>query len=178
MKDFYWDIRPKPEYGTIEIRVCDTPLTVRRAAQFAAYAQALCAYHVAERPREPTRETYLVNSFNRFEAGRYGFRGEMVDPYAGVKRRIGDDILEALAMVESHARRLDAEEPLAALAAAVRADDSDASWRRPVRRGARRLRTLGAGALTHPMGGGRPAGGLRRGPLILHCGIYPGPGLF
>src|SRR5690606_31979681 len=32
MKDFYWDIRPKPEYGTIEIRVCDTPLTVERAA--------------------------------------------------------------------------------------------------------------------------------------------------
>lgn len=23
MKDFYWDIRPKPEYGTIELRVCD-----------------------------------------------------------------------------------------------------------------------------------------------------------
>jgi len=130
MKDFYWDIRPKPEYGTIEIRVCDTPLTVRRAAQLAAYAQALCAYHVAERPREPTRETYLVNSFNRFEACRYGLRGEMVDPYAGVKRRIGDDILEALAMVEPHARRLDSGEPLAALAAAVRADDSDASWLR------------------------------------------------
>ena len=32
MKDFYWDIRPKPEYGTIEIRVFDTPLTVERAA--------------------------------------------------------------------------------------------------------------------------------------------------
>ncbi|MFX5709940.1 glutamate-cysteine ligase family protein, partial [Acinetobacter baumannii] len=28
MKDFYWDIRPKPEYGTVEIRVCDTPLTI------------------------------------------------------------------------------------------------------------------------------------------------------
>jgi hypothetical protein len=26
MKDFYWDIRPKPEFGTIEIRVFDTPL--------------------------------------------------------------------------------------------------------------------------------------------------------
>jgi carboxylate-amine ligase len=130
MKDFYWDIRPKPEYGTIEIRVCDTPLTVRRAAQLAAYAQALAAYHLAERLREPARETYLVNSYNRFEACRYGFKGEMVDPYAGVKRRIGDDILAGLAMVESHARRLDCGEPLEALAAAVRADDSDASWLR------------------------------------------------
>ena len=39
MKDFYWDIRPKPEFGTIEIRVCDTPLTVERAAA----AGRLCA---------------------------------------------------------------------------------------------------------------------------------------
>jgi hypothetical protein len=36
MKDFYWDIRPKPEYGTIEIRVFDTPLTVERAAALPA----------------------------------------------------------------------------------------------------------------------------------------------
>ena len=35
MKDFYWDIRPKPEFGTIELRVCDTPLTVERAAALA-----------------------------------------------------------------------------------------------------------------------------------------------
>jgi gamma-glutamyl:cysteine ligase YbdK (ATP-grasp superfamily) len=26
IKDFYWDVRPKPEYGTIELRVLDTPL--------------------------------------------------------------------------------------------------------------------------------------------------------
>ena len=42
MKDFYWDIRPKPEFGTIEVRVCDTPLTVERAAVLAAYIQAIC----------------------------------------------------------------------------------------------------------------------------------------
>src|SRR4029078_7046963 len=44
MKDFYWDVRPKPEYGTVEIRVVDTPLTVDRAAQIAAYAQALARW--------------------------------------------------------------------------------------------------------------------------------------
>src|SRR5205085_6445713 len=31
MKDFYWDIRPKPEFGTVELRICDTPLTVDKA---------------------------------------------------------------------------------------------------------------------------------------------------
>ncbi|MGQ9724720.1 MAG: glutamate-cysteine ligase family protein, partial [Tepidimonas sp.] len=42
--DFYWDVRPKPEYGTIELRVCDTPLTVERAAALAGYLQALCRH--------------------------------------------------------------------------------------------------------------------------------------
>ncbi|MFA7291001.1 MAG: YbdK family carboxylate-amine ligase, partial [Rhodocyclaceae bacterium] len=50
MKDFYWDIRPKPEYGTIELRVMDTPRTVERAAQIAAYAQALARYLLEENP--------------------------------------------------------------------------------------------------------------------------------
>jgi len=130
MKDFYWDIRPKPEYGTVEIRVCDTPLTVEHAARLAGYAQALAAYHLAERSREPSRTVYLVNSHNRFEACRFGLRGEIVEPYAGAKKRIGDDILETLDLVASHARRLDCAGTLTDLAAMVRGDATDANWLR------------------------------------------------
>ncbi|MES2218141.1 MAG: YbdK family carboxylate-amine ligase, partial [Pseudomonadota bacterium] len=50
MKDFYWDIRPKPEFGTVEIRVCDTPLTVKKSVLLAAYAQSLAHYLLQERP--------------------------------------------------------------------------------------------------------------------------------
>jgi carboxylate-amine ligase len=130
MKDFYWDIRPKPEYGTVEIRVCDTPLTVRRAALLAAYAQALAAWHLAERKREPVRETYLLNSFNRFEACRFGFAGEIVDPYTGTKKKIGEDIVATLAAAAPHAARLDAFEAIAELGLAVQRGDSDADWLR------------------------------------------------
>jgi carboxylate-amine ligase len=130
MKDFYWDIRPKPEYGTVEIRVCDTPLTVRRAAHLACYAQAIAAYHFAERRQQPTRTAYLVNSFNRFEACRYGLRGEIVEPYARRKKAIGEDILDTLAAVSPHAAALECAEPLAELAAGVRAGVSDAAWLR------------------------------------------------
>src|SRR5688572_9334942 len=106
MKDFYWDIHSKPEYGTVEIRVCDTPLTVRRAALLAAYAQALAAYHLTERSQAPARAVYLVNSYNRFEACRYGIGGEMVEPYLSVRKKIGDDILETLVKVMPQAARL------------------------------------------------------------------------
>ncbi len=130
MKDFYWDIRPKPEYGTIEIRVCDTPLTVRRAGLLAAYAQALAAYHLAERPYAPTRETYLVNSFNRFEACRFGFDGYLIDPHSGSKRRIGDDILSELALVAPHAAAAGCAPLLQELGGVVRNGVSDADWLR------------------------------------------------
>ena len=130
MKDFYWDIRPKPEYGTLEIRVCDTPLTVRRAALLAAYAQALCACHLEERTLEPSRTTYLVNSYNRFEACRYGYRGTMVDPYAARKISIGEDILDTAARIAPHAERLGCRGLVEELAAGVRNGETEAAWLR------------------------------------------------
>jgi carboxylate-amine ligase len=130
MKDFYWDIRPKPEYGTVEIRVCDTPLTARRATMLSAYAQALAAWHLVERDRQPTPDIYLVNRYNRFESCRYGFDGEMIDPYSGSKKKIGADILETIGSISRHAARLGGGELLAELGRAVRGRDSDANWLR------------------------------------------------
>jgi carboxylate-amine ligase len=134
MKDFYWDIRPKPEYGTIEIRVCDTPLTVRRAALLAAYAQALAARHLGDRRRQPARAVYLVNSYNRFEACRFGIAGDLVEPYQGTRRKIGEDILASLAELAPQAAALDCREALDELAAMVRVGQSDADWLRSRRK--------------------------------------------
>jgi len=130
MKDFYWDIRPKPEYGTIEIRVCDTPLTVRRAALLAAYAQALAAWLLEERPHAPTAAVYQVNAFNRFEACRFGYLGQLVDPFARHRRAIGEDILDTIAAVMAQAARLGSVEALRELADDVRRGYSDARWLR------------------------------------------------
>jgi carboxylate-amine ligase len=130
MKDFYWDIRPKPEYGTIEIRVCDTPLTVRRAALLAGYAQALAAWLLEERARAPLAAVYEVNAFNRFEACRFGYQGELVDPYTRSRKRIGQDILDTAAAVMPQAARLGCVEAVRELAEDVRRGYSDAGWLR------------------------------------------------
>jgi carboxylate-amine ligase len=133
MKDFYWDIRPKPEYGTVEIRVCDTPLDVAKAARLAAYAQALAAWLLEERPRAAERSVYLVNSFNRFEAARFGLRGQLIDPYARRKKPLAEDILDAVAEVMPQAERLGCAPALGAIAAEARALESDADWLRAQR---------------------------------------------
>jgi carboxylate-amine ligase len=130
MKDFYWDIRPKPEYGTIEIRVCDTPLTVEKAAALAVYAQALARYLLVERPHAPTEDIYLPYSYNRFQACRFGFDGELVDPHTLLKRSIAEDVIETRDAIAVHAREVEAEEGLQALAAMVHGGGNDARWLR------------------------------------------------
>lgn len=99
MKDFYWDIRPKPEYGTIEIRICDTPLTVDRAATLAAYVQSLCRWLLSHGERKLTEDIYLAYTFNRFQACRFGLEGELVDVGTGMRRPIGEDILATIEMI-------------------------------------------------------------------------------
>src|SRR3982751_5441330 len=80
MKDFYWDIRPKPEFGTVEIRICDTPLSVEAAAQLAAYAPTLAAALLDQRVSTPLEPMYRVYGYNRFQACRFGFAAELADP--------------------------------------------------------------------------------------------------
>ncbi|MFT3848987.1 MAG: YbdK family carboxylate-amine ligase [Propionivibrio sp.] len=112
MKDFYWDIRPKPEFGTIELRVMDTPRTVERAAQIAAYAQAIARYLLEEKPTEPREDDYLVYTFNRFQACRFGYAGTLVVPGTAERRIIGDDIIRTMAAIEVHAYDLGATEAI------------------------------------------------------------------
>jgi carboxylate-amine ligase len=106
MKDFYWDLRPKPEYGTIELRVCDTPLAVERAAALACYLQALCR-HLLERAEPPPREDdYLVYNYNRFQACRFGQDGTIVHPQTHETLSLREDILATLRRLEPHAQAL------------------------------------------------------------------------
>ncbi|HXF67287.1 MAG TPA: YbdK family carboxylate-amine ligase [Burkholderiales bacterium] len=134
MKDFYWDVRPKPEYGTVEIRVFDTPLTVGRAAALAAYAQALARRLLAERPHPPSREVYMLYGYNRFQACRYGLEAVIVDAYRGCPVSLREDILETLEVLAPHAAELGSGAVLEGIAAGVSAGESDAAWLRRVHR--------------------------------------------
>jgi carboxylate-amine ligase len=126
MKDFYWDIRPKPEFGTIELRVCDTPLTVDRAAALACYLQALCSYLLAEREPPPAEGDYLVYNYNRFQACRFGLDGTLVHPKTYEALLVRDDILATLRRIESHAETCGATAALNHVYQAVH-NGSDAS---------------------------------------------------
>jgi carboxylate-amine ligase len=82
LKDIYWDVRPKPEFGTIEVRVFDTPLSVHKAVGLAAFTRACAALALngtltlPTTPAPPTAERV-----SRFLACRDGLDANLFDPF-------------------------------------------------------------------------------------------------
>ncbi|HEX2011966.1 MAG TPA: YbdK family carboxylate-amine ligase [Roseateles sp.] len=139
MKDFYWDIRPKPEYGTIEIRVLDTPLTVGRAAALAGFAQCLAAWLLEEKPVKPHADDQLVYTYNRFQACRFGLDAVLVDPQSNEQYVLGEQLPRLLQVLMPVAERLGAVPALQHLADLVARREGDADWLRGLRAGGRSL---------------------------------------
>ncbi len=159
MKDFYWDIRPKPEFGTIEIRVFDTPLTVERAAALSGFVQALAAWFMQDQPFMPQEDDYLVYTYNRFQACRFGLDAAYVDPATGQHMLLRDHILRTLQQVGPYADSLGASAFIHMLQSSTERGDNDARWLRErqsqeallaevIRQAAQRFR----GGLAHAQG--------------------------
>ena len=138
MKDFYWDIRPKPEFGTIEIRVFDTPLTIERAAALSGYVQSLAAWFLADEPFMPSEDDYLVYTYNRFQACRFGMDAVYVDPATGSHMPLREHILQTMDKIGTQARAIAAGGAIHLLRSDVQRSHNDARWLRE-RQGHERL---------------------------------------
>ena len=111
----WWELRPHPPNGTLELRVPDAQTSVADAAAVAAVCQALVAW-LADRDAAgevlPVHETWRIEE-NRWRALRYGLHGWLADLDTGTSRptreRIGT-LLDALGRV---AERLGSQHELA-----------------------------------------------------------------
>ncbi|HEU4448966.1 MAG TPA: YbdK family carboxylate-amine ligase [Gaiellaceae bacterium] len=129
----WWDVRPHPRFGTLEVRMPDQPTRLAVTAALAALAQALVA--AVEPARDHAdRGLYLQN---RWAASRFGAEAGLVHPDGG--RLVGPEELlaELLELVEPVAERLGGAPFLGALAGLDQAGDQLALGR------AEGLRTLG-----------------------------------
>ncbi len=102
----WWDVRPAPQFGTLEIRMPDQPTDVRLSAAFAALLQALCVT-VLRGPRpevDPARRGDYLH--NRWAAMRFGVEAELIHPDGERTLRVPELAEELLALVEPVAREL------------------------------------------------------------------------
>lgn len=97
----WWDVRPHPRLGTLEVRVPDQPTDVRLSVAFAALLQALCA--TALDGGVPSAAVVLADrgrgdyAQNRWAAARFGPRAELLHPggeRAATASELGAELLE------------------------------------------------------------------------------------
>lgn len=80
-KKIWWDIRIHPVFPTLEVRICDVPMTYEETLSIAALIQALVAKLYKLKTQNLNFITYhraLINE-NKWRAGRYGLDGKMID---------------------------------------------------------------------------------------------------
>ncbi|WP_133137571.1 YbdK family carboxylate-amine ligase [Legionella rowbothamii] len=124
--DFLWDIRPQPSFGTVEIRVCDTPLTLNKAILITAYLQTLAFYLLEEKPIEICPNLYSFYNYNYFQACRYGFNGDIINVANEKHYLIAQDILYTLKRINKYANSLQTEQFLLLLEEEIKNKENDA----------------------------------------------------
>jgi carboxylate-amine ligase len=78
VRDLWWDVRPHPDFGTVEIRICDLPSTFGEILAIVALIQGLVAeLTVSDRHLNPNMQ---VLKSNKWQAARYGLAGTFVYP--------------------------------------------------------------------------------------------------
>jgi carboxylate-amine ligase len=112
----WWDIRPHPRLGTVEIRICDAVTRVEHAVSIAAYCQALVKQLCERFDRGEEIPSYhrILTSENKWLAARYGLEAPVMDLLTGRRNRvpISQLIRRTLRDLEPHARELGCEREL------------------------------------------------------------------
>jgi glutamate---cysteine ligase / carboxylate-amine ligase len=99
----WWDVRPHPKLGTVELRAFDAQTRVESVAAIAALTQCLVATFAERRP-EPQPRAFVDE--NKWRAARYGLDATLVDLARDTERPARDAIRELLQRAEPAAGRL------------------------------------------------------------------------
>jgi carboxylate-amine ligase len=112
----WWDIRPHPRLGTVEVRICDAVTQLDDAVAIAAYCQALVKSLCERVEAGETIPTYhrILTTENKWLAGRYGLEAPVMDLETGKRNRIpvATMVRRTLKEIEPHARELGSDREL------------------------------------------------------------------
>ncbi|WP_322760833.1 glutamate--cysteine ligase [Frankia sp. Cr2] len=115
IREVWWDIRPHPNFGTVELRVCDGLPTLLEVGAVAALTQCLVDRMNTQLDQGytlPTPQRWVVQE-NKWRAARYGLAAEIVVDERGATRSIRDEIVDLVDDLLPVARRLACTDELA-----------------------------------------------------------------
>jgi glutamate---cysteine ligase / carboxylate-amine ligase len=112
----WWDVRPQPRFGTVEVRIMDAQITGVETAALAALVQSIARLELEEGYHTDSQwDRPELLAENRFIAARDGMSARLIDPVAEERvpaRRLLATLLEA---ARPHAADLGCESMLDAL---------------------------------------------------------------
>lgn len=108
IKDLWWDARPHPGFGTLEIRACDLPVQFGDILGITALIQAFVAT-LAESDMEMASCNHYFLRSNKWQAVRYGLDGTFFDSpgfLGGGKMRFQEAVKSLVQKVQPMVKRL------------------------------------------------------------------------
>ncbi len=119
-KDIYWDIRPRPDFGTIEFRICDIPLTITETLRLVALIRALTVSGLRllqehPRMRRGNIKRHWIAVENKWLATRYGLQAMYIRTPSGKRRPLVKDLSDMIDRLMPIAQEFGDEKYLASL---------------------------------------------------------------
>ena len=101
-KKIWWDIRPHPNFPTLEFRCCDIPMRLDETISIAALIQATVAklYKLYEANQGFRLYRRALIMENKWRAARYGLDGKLIDFGRKIEVPMRDLVEEYLAFVD------------------------------------------------------------------------------
>lgn len=108
LKDLWWDIRPNPGYGTVELRICDGTPTLSDTLAVVALVQALSARILDELERGliPSAPSDWILRQNKWRALRWGLEANLIENDEGDVSPVQVQIARWLEELAPYAGRL------------------------------------------------------------------------
>jgi carboxylate-amine ligase len=115
IREVWWDIRPHPVFGTVELRMCDAIPTLGEVAALAAVAQSLVELfdrRIDNGEQLPVPREWVVRE-NKWLAARHGLESQLIIDDAGSRRPARELIAELRRELDPVARSLGCGDELA-----------------------------------------------------------------
>ena len=113
-KKIWWDIRPHPNFPTLEVRICDVPMRADETIAITALIQAtmvkLWRLHSKNQSFRIYPRALLME--NKWRAARYGIDGKIIDFGKETEVPVRDLILEYLDLIDDVVDELGSREEI------------------------------------------------------------------
>lgn len=108
IREIWWDVRPHPDFGTLEIRVCDVPCSIKQLMSIVAIIQALVARlgRAYDEGAKPDLAPYFILKENKWRAARYGLDASFILPDGSGTIGCKDAVMELYSYVYDEAVKL------------------------------------------------------------------------